>query len=164
MPQLTQLLVVYQSQWFWLLVTLGIIYFGIARRMVPQIEKVVEDRDAKIAGDLAAAEKARAEAEDVHDKALAAEAEAHADARTIAAEAKAKSQADAEKRVAKADAAISEKIAAADARIAEARSKALESIEAVAAEAAQDIVAKVSGAKVTAAKAGTAVKAVMTNG
>jgi F-type H+-transporting ATPase subunit b len=38
------------------------------------------------------------------------------------------------------------------------------SIETVAAEAAADIVAKVSGAKVTPAQAATAVKAVMTNG
>ena len=61
-------------------------------------------------------------------------------------------------------AAISEKLAAAEAALAEARKGAMAGIEKVAAEAAQDIVAKVSGAKVTAAKAGSAVKAVFANG
>jgi hypothetical protein len=46
MPQLNQLLLVYQSQWFWLFLVLRI-YFD--RRRVPKIERVVEDRNAKIA-------------------------------------------------------------------------------------------------------------------
>lgn len=163
MPQLNQLLLVYQSQWFWLLLVLAVIYFGIAKNFVPKIEKVVEERDAKIAGDLAAAEQARSEGEAIEEKARAAEAEAHEAARAIAAEAKAKSQANAEKRVAKADAAIAEKVAAAEASLAETRAEALANLESVAAEAAQEIVAKVSGAKVSADKAGAAVKAVMSN-
>ena len=50
MPQINQLLLVYQSQWFWLLLVLAVIYFGIAKGMLPKIEKTVDDRDAKIAG------------------------------------------------------------------------------------------------------------------
>ena len=78
MPQLNQLLLVYQSQWFWLLLVLAVIYFGIGRGMVPKIERVVEDRNAKIAGDLAAAERARAEADEAEERARQAEADARA--------------------------------------------------------------------------------------
>ena len=55
MPQLAQLLLVYQSQWFWLAITLGVIFFGIGRGIVPRVEATVDARDAKIAADLEAA-------------------------------------------------------------------------------------------------------------
>lgn len=164
MPQLYQLLLVYQSQWFWLLLTLAIIYFGVAKGMVPKIEKVVEDRDAKIADDLAAAESARKDAEATHDDAKRAEAEAHELARTIAADAKARSAVDAEKRLAEVDAAIADKLAAAEASIAQARAKALESLEAVAAEVAMDMVGKVAGMNVPPERASAVVKGVLSNG
>ncbi len=164
MPQLNQLLLVYQSQWFWLLLVLAVIYFGIGKGMLPKIEKVVDDRNAKVAGDLAAAEAARTAANEAEERARLADLDARAAAQAVTAQAKAKAAKDAEGRLAKADAAISEKLAAAEAALAEARKGAMAGIEKVAAEAAQDIVAKVSGAKVTAAKAGSAVKAVFANG
>ena len=68
MPQINQLLLVYQSQWFWLLFVLGLIYFVIAKGMAPKIEATVDARDKRIADDLAAAERARAAA----DQAMAA--------------------------------------------------------------------------------------------
>src|SRR5258706_14237812 len=159
MPQLNQLLLVYQSQWFWLLLVLAAIYFGIGRGMVPKIERVIEDRNAKIAADLAAAERARHAADEAEERARAADAEARAAAHAVTVEAKAKSAKDAEARLAKADAALAEKLAAAEASLSAARADALASLEAVAVEAAQDIVAKGSGAKVSAAKAKAAVKA-----
>ena len=163
MPQLNQLLLVYQSQWFWLLLVLAVIYFGIGKGMVPKIERVVEDRNARIAADLAAAERARTAADEAEERTRIADAEARAAAHAVTAAAKAKAAKDAEARLAKADAAIGEKLAAAEASLASARAGALASLEAVAVEAAQDIVARVSGAKVTAAKAKTAVKAVFAN-
>ena len=163
MPQINQLLFVYQSQWFWLLLVLAVIYFGIAKRMLPKIEKVVDDRNARIAADLAAAEKARAEADAAEERARIADEEARAAAQEIAATAKAKGLVDAEKRIAKADAAIAERAAEAEANLAKARSEALAGIESVAAEAAQEIVTKVSGAKVTANEAKASVKAVFAN-
>ena len=38
MPQLDQLPLVALSQFFWLLLVLGLIYFGIGRSMLPKIE------------------------------------------------------------------------------------------------------------------------------
>ena len=55
MPQINQLPFIFASQLFWLLVVFGIIYFFIGRGMVPKIQSVVEQRDTKIAEDLAAA-------------------------------------------------------------------------------------------------------------
>ncbi len=163
MPQLNQLLLVYQSQWFWLLLVLATIYFGIAKGMVPKIDRVVEDRNAKIAGDLAAAERARAEADQAEERARAADAEARAQAHAVTAQAKAKAAKDAEGRLAKADAEVGAKLAAAETALGTARKGALANLETVAAEAAQDIVARVSGGKVTAAAAKSAVKAVFAN-
>ncbi|MFN5644622.1 MAG: ATPase, partial [Sphingomonadales bacterium] len=63
MPQIAQILETYASQFFWLLLVFGLLYFVIGRGMVSKIDANVEARDRKIAEDLAAAEKARAEAE-----------------------------------------------------------------------------------------------------
>ncbi|MBC7987832.1 MAG: ATPase, partial [Sphingomonadaceae bacterium] len=94
MPQINQLAEVALSQFFWLLLTLGIIYFGIAKAMVPKIQQTVEARDKRIADDLAAAERARAEAdateEEYRGKINAARDEVHAlilDAKSSAARA-----------------------------------------------------------------------------
>ena len=63
MPQLAQLGLVYQSQWFWLAITLAVIYFFVGRGIVPKVEATVDQRDAQIASDLAEAERLRAEAD-----------------------------------------------------------------------------------------------------
>jgi len=164
MPQINQLMLVYQSQWFWLLLVLAVIYLGIAKGMLPKIEGVVEDRNARIKADLEAAEKARAEADEAEERARAADEAARAEAVAIAAKAKEKATKDAEKRIAKADAALAEQSATAEASLDAARAEALAGLQEVAAEAAQEIVAKVSGAKVSAKEAASSVKAVMANG
>jgi F-type H+-transporting ATPase subunit b len=155
MPQISQIIDTYASQFFWLLIVFGLIYFTIGRGMLPKIEANMDARDRKIADDLAAAERARAEADSLEDGGSVAINEARAAAQAKATEAKAKAAKDAEARLAVADA---------EADLAKASAKAMTSIESVAAEAAADIVAKVSGAKVSAAQAATAVKAVLANG
>ena len=67
MPQLDQLPLVIYSQFFWLAIVLGLIYFGIGKAMVPKIQSTVDARDKKIADDLAAAEKARVEADETEE-------------------------------------------------------------------------------------------------
>jgi F-type H+-transporting ATPase subunit b len=164
MPQLTQLALVYQSQWFWLLLVLAVLFFGVGRGMLPKIEATVDDRDKRIADDLAAAERARAAADATEEAWRTKMTAAQTDAHNSAVAAKTKSAEDAAKRLAKADAAVSDKLGAAEAALNTARTKALASIESVASEAARDIVAKVSGAKISAADADKAVKGVLTNG
>ncbi len=164
MPQLTQLGDVALSQWFWLALVLAVLFFGVGRGMLPKIEATVDDRDKRIADDLAAAERARAAADATEEQWRAKMTSAQADAHNSAVAAKAKSAEEAAKRLAKADAAVADKLGAAEATLNAARTKALASIESVASEAARDIVAKVSGASVTAADADRAVKGVLAGG
>jgi len=164
MPQISQILATYASQFFWLLIVFALIYFLIGKGILPKVDAAVDARDAKIASDLAAAEKVRGEAEGLEGAWQAELTQTRNAAQAEAQKAKAKAQKDAEARLAKADAEIADKTSEAEAGIAKARAKALSGLEAVAADAAQDIVAKVSGIKVTPAQATQAVKAALTNG
>ena len=157
MPQISQLALVYQSQWFWLLLTLLVIFLVVGRGILPKVESTVLARDAQIAADLAEAERLRAEADAAEEGWRAKVNAVHAEAAGQAAEAKAKASKDAEKRIAKANADLAKKTAEAEAALDAARSSALAEIEGVAAEAARDIVARLTGATVTDAAAKKAV-------
>ena len=157
MPQISQLALVYQSQWFWLLLTLAVIFFVVGRGILPKVESTVDARDAQIAADLAEAERLRSEADAAEEGWRAKINAVHAEAAAQAAEAKAKARADADKRIAKANAELAKKTADAEAALDAARSAALAEIEVVAAEATRDIVTKLTGANVTDAAARKAV-------
>lgn len=158
MPQIAQLADTYASQIFWMLVFFGFVFFVIGRGMVPKVMATVATRDQQIASDLAAADAAR-KAADAEEEAWRVQAnKQRAEAQAHIAEAKANAAKVTETRLAGAHASIDARIAAADARIASARDGALGEIEAVAAEAASDIVARVAGIKVDAKTAGAAVK------
>ena len=164
MPQLSQLMLVYQSQWFWLLLVLGVIYFFVGRGIVPKVEKTVEDRDARIAADLAEAARLRDEAERTEETWRSRINAAHADIQVANVKAKAKADADAAKRVAKADAELSGEADVAAAGLARARQSALAEIDAVAVESARAIVAKLTGNDVPLVRAQKAVAEAMSNG
>jgi F-type H+-transporting ATPase subunit b len=157
MPQLAQLAQVYQSQWFWLAITLAAIFFFVGRGIVPKVEATIDQRDAQIAADLAEAERLQAEAAQVEEAWRTRMNEGHAEAQAHIAKAKAKADADALERVAKADAELQTKADAAAAQLDEARQSALAEIEALAVEATREIVAKLAGGSVTEAKARKAV-------
>ena len=164
MPQIAQILDTYASQIFWLAIVFGLIYFGIGKAMLPKIEATVEARDKRISDDLAAAERARAQADETEEGYRARMDEARAQSMKATQEAKAAAAADSEKRVKAADAELAVKVAEADARLKAAQADALKGIEDVAVEAAQEIVAKVSGAQVAREDAAGAVKAALANG
>jgi F-type H+-transporting ATPase subunit b len=164
MPQIAQIAETYASQIFWLLIVFGLIYFGIGKAMLPKVEGVVEARDKKIADDLAEASRARTKADEIEADYRARIDSAHADAQQAAQAAKASATADAERRVKAADAELAQKIADAEAKLASAKANALAGVESVAAEAALDIVGKVSGTSVSQEAALDAVKAAMAHG
>ena len=157
MPQLSQLALVYQSQWFWLLLVLAAIYFFVGRGIVPKVEATVDLRDATLAADLAEAERLRAEADATEREWRARIDAAHAEALVLAQAAKERSVRDAEKRVGAADKKLAAKAGEAAQALDEARQGALARIEGVAVEAARDIVAKLTGAEVDEASARKAV-------
>ena len=163
MPQLNQLAEVALSQFFWLLLVLGLIYFGIGKAMLPKIQSTVDLREKRIADDLAAAEAARAAADqseaDYRERLDASRAEAA----KVTAQAKDESARATEKKLAKADEAIGGKIAKAEDKIRAARADAVKEIETLAAELAREITGKVAGIEVSKADATGAVKAEMAN-
>jgi F-type H+-transporting ATPase subunit b len=162
MPQLTQLGLVYQSQWFWLLLVLGAIYFFVGRGIVPKVEATVDLRDAQIAADLAEAERLREEANATEEGWRAKINAAHAEAHELAHAAKDRSLRETEKKVAAADKKLSADAENAAGSLDEARKGALAEIEAMATEAAREIVAKLTGADVDDKAARAAVAGALT--
>ena len=161
MPQIAQLSETYASQVFWLLIFFGVIFFVIGRGMVPSVMATVEARDSQITADLAAAEGARRAADESEQAWAAQSAAQRAEAQALIAKAKADATHAAEARLAQAAKVTDGLIATADARIAAARASALGELEAVASEAAGDIVARLAGLTVDAGAARNAVKEVL---
>ena len=159
MPQLSQLSEVYLSQFLWLAIALGFIFFVIARGMVPKIQATVEAREQRIAGDLDAAQKARTAADETEAAWRARMDAARADAARIAQEAKSQSGRDTEAKVKAAADKINQKVESAQAQIRDAVNAARAEIESVAVEATQEMVRRVSGVSVDKKEAAAAVKA-----
>jgi len=158
MPQIVQLPVIFASQLFWLLLVFGIIYFVIGRGMVPKIQATVDERDNKIAADLAAAQAARDEAEATEAAYRERMEVSRGEAMQLAHTARQEGAKATEERLKVVDGEVGARIAEAEARIRAKVDAARGELEAVAAEAARDLVAKLTGAKVTDADARQAVK------
>jgi len=164
MPQLNQLALVAYSQFFWLLLVLGLIYFGIGKAMLPKIQSTVDARQQRIADDLAAAEQARTEADATEEAYRLKMDQSRAEAMKLTTKAKDDGAKSTEARVAEADAAIQAKATEAAARIRASRTAAVKELEQLAGQLAQDIASKVASVSVTPAEAAKAVKAVMADG
>jgi F-type H+-transporting ATPase subunit b len=164
MPQIAQLAETYSSQIFWLLVFFGITFFVIGRGMVPKVMSTVALRDQQIADDLAAAQAARDAADAQEEAWREAEAVNRAKAQELIADAKAKGAAASEKKLKAAQKRLDAKLEKAEAEIAAAREAAMAEVEDVAAEATQDIVARLAGSKVDKRTAKSAVKEALAHG
>jgi F-type H+-transporting ATPase subunit b len=164
MPQISQISEIFASQLFWLIVSFGLIYLVVGRGMLPKIEATVDQRDQRISEDLAAAERARAEA-DQREEAYRAQVESNrAEALKVTQAAKQASALETEQKVKAADAEIGQRVEVAEAEIRRAADAALGDIENVAAEAAQEMVAKLSGASVSREQAAAAVRQALVHG
>jgi F-type H+-transporting ATPase subunit b len=158
MPQISQIAATYASQIFWLLVTFGILYFGIGKVMVPRVIATVDAREGQIAADLAAAEQARLAADQVEAAGRLKMDEARAAALAETTAAKAQAAKASESQIRSADAELAERLAHHDLAVGNAKSQAMLNLQAVAAEVAQDLVAKVSGLTVSIDAAADAVR------
>ena len=159
MPQIEQLPFIFFSQLFWLAVVFGILFFVIGRGMLPKIQGTVQLRDAKIAEDLERAQAARSEAEGTEAEWRQRMDAARAEAARLAHEAKQASARDTEAKVNAAADQINLKVESAQQRIREAFGSARSEIEAVAADATQEMVARLTGIQVDSNEAANAVKA-----
>jgi F-type H+-transporting ATPase subunit b len=159
MPQLSQLSEVLLSQLFWLAIGLGFIFFVIARGMVPKIQATVDAREKQIADDLEQAQAARSAAEETEEAWRQRMDAARAEGARIANEAKQASARDTEAKVKAAADKLTQKIESAEAKIRKARDSARSEIESVAVDAAQNLVATLTGIKVDKKDAAQAVRA-----
>ncbi|WP_375271724.1 ATPase [Sphingomonas sp.] len=158
MPQISQIAATYASQIFWLLITFGILYFGIGKMMVPRVTGVMDLRERQIAEDLATAERTRAEATTT-EAAWQAEmdaARAAAQAEVVAAKSRAAQSTEAQMR--DVDEQLNERIAHHDIAIGNAKAAAMVKVQDLAAETVQDLVAKVAGMTVSPEVAHAAVR------
>jgi len=130
----------FPSQIFWFVICFGALYLLMKRLVVPQIAEIVEGRAAKIAGDIAEAQRLRLQS----DTALSAYEKALADARASsqkiaqAATDKAKAEADARRHAIEAE--LTAKLADAEGRIGAIKTKALADVGAIAEDAAGAVV------------------------
>ena len=156
MPQLD--FSTFSPQLIWLAITFIGLYLLMARVALPRIGGVIEQRQSKIADDLDAAQSLKNET----DKAIAAYeqalAEARAKAHAIAQENRDKLNAEVEAERAKVDAEIAEKVAKAEEAISAMKATALKDVQRIAGDVAGDIVAQLTGAKVTKAAVTQAIK------
>ena len=158
MPQISQLAGTYFSQIFWMLVFFGLTFFVIGRGMVPKVMATMDDRDQRIAQDLAAAQAARDAAETEAASWSQTEAAQRASAQELVAAAKHKAALATQARLAEATARIEAQIGSAEQRIVAASKAAMDEFEQVAADVAQDITQRVAGLAVSAEDARGAVK------
>jgi F-type H+-transporting ATPase subunit b len=134
----------YPSQIFWLVVFFGLLYW-LMKRILPRIGAILSARKDRIDGDLARAQSLKDETEaavKAYEKSLA---DARAKANDIVKDTRDQIMKQIDTEQAKVNASLSERIAEAEARIAKARTKAMESVESIATEAANDIVTSLTG-------------------
>ena len=139
----------FASQLLWLAITFVLLYWLIARVAIPRISGILNARAGKIAGDLGAAEQAKANSETArkgYEKALA---EARGRGFAIAEQARttAKAAADTERKGI--EASLAGKLAEAETRISGIKSRALSEVGTIAGETAEAIVNALGGAGVS---------------
>ena len=143
MPQLN--FDTFPNQIFWLVVTLGVLYWVLSRIALPRIAAVLSDRQGAITGDLMAAEEFKQkakEAEAAYDKALA---DARTEAQKIVAANKAEIQKELDAAIAHADAEIAARAAESEKRIAEIRDSAQTDTQTVARDVTAELVRAFGG-------------------
>lgn len=164
MPQISQIAATYASQLFWLLLTFGVTFFVIGLGMYPKVQGTAIARDKKISDDLAEAKAANEAADVLEEKYRVKSNEDRAAAQALVAETKAEQARDREAKMNVADREIEKKLSEAEAALGSRVAEAMTEMEAVATEAAQDLVTRLSGANPSAAEVQQKVKAVMADG
>jgi F-type H+-transporting ATPase subunit b len=155
MPQLD--ISMWPPQLFWLAVSFIALYIVVSRVIIPKTGGVIEARRNTIEGDLAAAVTAKSESEEALKAYEASLAEARGKASASSLVARNKISAEADQARHKLDAGLASKASAADKSIQAAKAKALGNIAEIASDLASNIVAELTGAKVSKVEATAAV-------
>lgn len=132
----------FAPQLFWLALTFGVLYVILSRVALPRVSEVIEERRDRIQRDLDAAERLKSETEKAITGYEDALSEARSNASGIAKKERETLDAEMAREQAKVEDQIAAKISEAEKRIADTKSKAMESVNTIAADTASSIVAK----------------------
>ena len=135
----------FPSQLLWLAIAFGFLYWFMAKRALPGIGKVIEDRKARIGRDLddATAMQQRADAAAAAHEKMLAEARANAQAFAQAARDQAAAETEAKRKAL--DNELAARIAEAEKQIAATRTQAMTNVAGIACDAAGAIVERLGG-------------------
>ena len=142
----------FPPQLVWLAITFAVLYLILARVALPRIGEVIEERKDRVQRDLDAAGRFKADT----DAALAAYEQALRDARqkasSMAKDMRDTLTSETDKERGTVEGQLSAKLAEAEARIAATKSRALTSVDEIAAETASAVVSKLLGENVSPAE------------
>jgi F-type H+-transporting ATPase subunit b len=142
----------FAPQLIWLAITFVVLYFILARVALPRIGEVIEERHDRVQRDLDAAERFKKDT----DAALAAYeralSEARSKASTLAKDMRDKLAAETDKERGSVEGLLAARLADAETRIAATKTKALSSVNEIAAETASAVVSKLLGEDVSPAE------------
>lgn len=133
------------AQAVWMLVIFGVLYYVLRTYVLPQVGEVLENRAARIAGDLNAAREAKLTADTAMAELRAATAQARTEAQASIATAVAEATAQAQARAEVLNARLAEQVAAAEARITASRDAAMGTLRSVATDTATALLTKLVG-------------------
>jgi F-type H+-transporting ATPase subunit b len=148
------------AQWpgqaVWILFIFAVMLFLFTKVFVPAVGGTIAAREDRIAGDIGAARRMKAEADAQAAAAVADTAQARARAQKLALDAKARAQAEAAHADALEQSKLAEQLAHAEVQIVSTRDRAMRNVRQIALDAAGAIVEKLTGVAPTAAELGAA--------
>jgi F-type H+-transporting ATPase subunit b len=148
----------FPSQIFWLVIFFGALYLLMSRVVLPRIASILETRRNRIEGDIARASALKDETEAALNSYQKALADARGNASDIAKSTRDAVNADIAAKQHKLDSELATKAVDAEAKIAKAKAKAMEAVSDIASDTASEIVAALTGGKVTKAALAKALK------
>lgn len=135
----------FPSQLLWLALSFGALYLLMSRLALPRIGSVLDNREAVMAADLAAADASRQQTDAAIAAYEAALAQARAKAQGIANASREAMQADLAGKRAAVEADLTAKVSAAETRIAATKAEALTHVDEIATTTAQTVVSQLVG-------------------
>jgi len=159
LPQLNP--ATFPTQIFWLALTFAALYYLMAKKALPRVAEVLEERQDRISRDLSKAASLKEEAEATLATVEKALAEARVEAQGVIAQTVAEIDAANQARQAALTADITERLRTAEARIQAAKDEALANVRSAAADIARDVAVKLGATDVDSAAADAAVGAVI---
>jgi F-type H+-transporting ATPase subunit b len=133
------------SQLFWLVITFGLLYVVLSKVTLPQISRVLQNRQTRITTDVDKAESMRKEAEKVRAEYEAALSETRAKSMVAIMTAKAKAEEEAARKRDELDKVIQKKLSDADKKMQELHQKVMADLEPMAEDLAMLVVKQVTG-------------------